>query len=144
MKMYKYVVAFVLGLNGALLVAVGLRMITTVETRVLQFGLDASQSEGLTPIMFALGVSDAVVSIFSFVAMVLVFKGHSAGRIFSLVVGVHLLLTGVIIYVLTSGLFGLYFIASRGLVILLLTWPLQREKGSESGASDLDGLGDEH
>ena len=127
MQVYRYIVACLLGLNGALLVAVGVRMITTVDARISQLGLNASQSESLAPTMYALGVSDAVTSIFSFVAMVLVLKGHSAGTIFSFVVGAHLLVTGVAIYAVTGALFGLLFIASRGVVIVALTWPLRRD-----------------
>jgi hypothetical protein len=133
MKIYRYIVAFVLGLNGAMLVAIGIRMILTVDERISQFGLDVSQSVNLAPIMHALGVSDAVVSIFSFLAMILVLKGHAAGRILSFVVGAHLLITGVAIYLLTSGLFGLFFIASRGVVIVVLSWLLQTDKSTRPG-----------
>ena len=133
MKIYRYIVAFVLGLNGAMLVAIGIRMITTVDERISQFGLNVSQSTNLAPTMHALGVSDAVVSIFSFVAMILVLKGHAAGRGLSFVVGAHQLITGVAIYLLTSGLFGLFFITSRGVVIIALTWPLRTDESMRPG-----------
>ena len=65
--------------------------------------------------------------------MILVLKGHAAGRILSFVVGAHLLITGVAIYLLTSGLFGLFFIASRGVVIVVLSWLLQTDKSTRPG-----------
>ena len=119
--MYKNIMAGILGLNGLLLVAIGVGMITTVSSRITQLGLADSQAQGLSVSLYALGVSDSVLSIFSFAAMVLIYKGIPAGRVLAYVVGANLILAGAGIFILTKALFGLYFIALRGVIIIALT-----------------------
>ena len=119
--MYKNIMAGILGLNGLLLVAIGVGMITTVSSRITQLGLADSQAQGLSVSLYALGVSDSVLSIFSFAAMVLIYKGIPAGKVLAYVVGANLILAGAGIFILTKALFGLYFIALRGVIIIALT-----------------------
>lgn len=125
-KIYKNFVGFVLGLNGVLLLLIGARMIRTAASRVGQFSLDNSGIAEVLPIFQILGVSDAALSLFSFVAMVMVFRLQESARIFGYVVGAHLIVSGTAIYMVTDQLFGLTFILPRGLIICGLIWGLAR------------------
>ena len=123
--MYKNVVATVLGLNGVLLILIGIRIVTSAEAQFDLLGLDASQIDSLTPTVYVLGLSDAVSSIFSLTAMVLIFRDSAAGKTLAYLVGANLLLVGIGLSVLTGAMFGIYFIAPRGAIIVILAWRLR-------------------
>ncbi len=123
--MYKNIVAAVLGINGLLLLVIGGGMIARVSTQLAGLGLGSVDAEAVSVTYYALGASDAGLSLFSLVAAVFVFKGSNAGRVLAIVVGANLILVGVGIFSLTGAMFGLYFIGLRGLIIVALAWMLK-------------------
>jgi hypothetical protein len=126
---YKNIVAVVLGLNGLLLAAVGFLIIVSAQSQLAELNLEASQIERIAPTFYGLGISDAFASVFSFASMVLIFRERPAGRTLALLVGANHVLIGIGFYLLISALFPLYFIASRGLIIVVLAWNLASRNG---------------
>ena len=124
--MYRKFVAVVLGLNGLILVLIGYMILTTAETQLAALDLETSQIQQILPNYFGLGLSDALSSVFSFAAMVLVYRANPSGRTLSLLIGIYLALVGLGLYLLSGALFGLYFISARGLIIMGLAWKLSR------------------
>ncbi|MCZ6854871.1 MAG: hypothetical protein O7G86_13230 [Gammaproteobacteria bacterium] len=125
--MYRKFVAIVLGLNGLILVLIGYMILATAETQLAALDLEASQIQQVVPTYYGLGLSDALSSLFSFAAMVLVYRENPSGRTLSLIIGIYLALVGLGLYLLSGALFGLYFISARGLIIAGLAWKLSRE-----------------
>ncbi len=130
--MYRKFVAVVLGLNGLILVLIGYMILTTAETQLAALDLETSQIQQILPNYFGLGLSDALSSVFSFAAMVLVYRANPFGRTLSLLIGIYLALVGLGLYLLSGALFGLYFISARGLIIMGLAWKLSRGHESNS------------
>lgn len=93
--MYKNVVATILGLNGVLLLVIGSAIVMNVQNRLDQLGVDASAADGLEISLYALGASDAGLSLFSFLAAYLIARRRAAGKTLALVVGANLVLVGV-------------------------------------------------
>jgi cellulose synthase/poly-beta-1,6-N-acetylglucosamine synthase-like glycosyltransferase len=118
-----------LGLNGLLLAAVGFLIIVSAQSQLAELNLEASQIERIAPTFYGLGISDAFASVFSFASMVLIFRERPAGRTLALLVGANHVLIGIGFYLLISALFPLYFIASRGLIIVVLAWNLASRNG---------------
>jgi len=106
------------------MLAVGLLMVYSTDARLAEYSLNASQIEQIAPTFFGLGVSDGLGSLFSFVAMVLVYRGSPNGRILALTVGAYHVLAGLSLFVLTAGDFALYFVIPRGVIIMVAGWGL--------------------
>lgn len=133
---YRKFVAVVLGLNGLILVLIGYMILTTAETQLAALDLETSQIQQILPNYFGLGLSDALSSVFSFAAMVLVYRANPSGRTLSLLIGIYLALVGLGLYLLSGALFGLYFISARGLIIMGLAWKLSRGDTSVTAMAD--------
>ena len=134
--MYRKFVAVVLGLNGLILVLIGYMILTTAESQLAALDLETSQIRQILPNYFGLGLSDALSSVFSFAAMVLVYRANPSGRTLSLLIGIYLALVGLGLYLLSGALFGLYFISARGLIIMGLAWKLSRGDTSVTATAD--------
>lgn len=134
--MYRKFVAVVLGLNGLILVLIGYMILTTAESQLAALDLETSQIRQILPNYFGLGLSDALSSVFSFAAMVLVYRANPSGRTLSLLIGIYLALVGLGLYLLSGALFGLYFISARGLIIMGLAWKLSRSDTSATATAD--------
>ena len=126
--MFRKIVALVLGINGILMLLISGAMIARISSRISQLGLEASAAESLATPLNSLAASDAGMSLFSFVAMYLVYKGSEVGKILGLLVSVNLVIVGIGIFALTNALFGLYFIAARGLLVGILLFFLEPTK----------------
>lgn len=127
--MHRSLAVAVLGANGLILLAVGVLILATARSQLVELGLEADQIARAAPTFYGLGLADAASSLFSLLAMVLVHRQHPAGRTLALVVAANQLVIGVGLYLLTALPLALYFIALRGLVIGAVAWPL-------SGRSD--------
>ncbi len=123
--MYRKIVALVLGLNGLLLLAIGSAMIAKAPSTLAELSLKGPEAESLAVTLYALGMSDVGLSVFSLAAAYFIIIGRNAGRTLALIVGVDLIIVGAGIFLLTSALFGLLFIALRGAVIMALAWWLK-------------------
>jgi len=122
---YKNIVAVVLGLNGLLLAAVGFLIVLSTQSQLAELGLEPAQMERIAPTFYGLGISDAFASLFSLAAMVLIFREQPSGKTVALLVGANHILIGVGFYLLIAAWFPLYFIASRGVIIVVLAWNLR-------------------
>ena len=124
--MYRTIVALVLGINGVLMLLIGGAMIARTTSRISQLGIEASKAKTIAISLNSLAVSDAAMSLFSFVAMYFIYKNSEVGKVLGLLVSINLIFVGVGIFVLTSALFGLYFLAARGLFIGMLLFFLKK------------------
>ena len=124
--MYKNIVAAVLGANGLILAAIGVLIASTAESQLTDLGLEAEQISRVVPTFYGLGVADASSSLFSFFAMVLVYRRHPLGRSLALVVAATQLAVGIGLYLLAGVPIALYFIALRGAIVGVLAWRLPR------------------
>jgi len=131
--MYRKFVAIVLGLNGVILMLVGFMILRTAESQLLALELEVIQIQQIVPTYIGLGLSDFLSSLFSFAAMVLIYRGNPSGRTLSLLIGVYLGLVGFGLYLLSGALFGLYFISARGLIITVLAWKLNSDNTGVAG-----------
>ena len=128
--MHKNLLAALLGLNGLTLLVIGLLIALSTRSQLGDLELGATQVEQIAPTFYGLGLADASSSLFSFLAMVLVYRKQPSGRALALVVAANQLIVGVGLYVFTSVLAGLLFIAARGAVIGALAWTLPDEGAS--------------
>ena len=122
--MYKNLVAAVVGFNGLILIAIGCLMILSAQSQFIDLELDPVQIERIAPTLYGLGLADATSSLFSLLAMVLVYRQSPYGRTLALVVAANQLVVGVGLYLLTGISLALYFIAMRGAIIAALAWRL--------------------
>ena len=122
--MHRNVVVAVLGTNGLILLAIGVLIASSGHSQLVEFGLTADQVGQVLPTFYGLGLADASSSLFSLLAMVLVYQQRPAGRTLALVVGANQLAVGVSLFLLTAFPPALYFIALRGVIIAGLAWAL--------------------
>jgi len=122
--MQEKLVSAVLGANGLILLTVGVLVAATARSQLDGFGLAADQTGRVVPTFYGLGLADASSSLFSWFAMVLVYRQHPLGKVLALTVAANQLIVGVGLYLLTSAPLALYFIALRGVIIGTLAWRL--------------------
>ncbi len=125
--MRKNLAAGVLGANGLILLVVGVAIASSARSQLLGFGLGPDQVPQVVPTFYGLGLADASSSLFSLLAMMLVFQGRPSGRTLALVVAANQLIVGIGLFALASFPPALFFIALRGVVIAALAWPLPRQ-----------------
>ena len=121
---YRNSVAALVGANGLLLFTIGVLATRFAEARLAALQLGPEQAERVAGTFYALGLSDALLSLFSFTAMIWIHRGAAAGRTLALIIGAQQILLGTGLALLSGSPFGLWFIASRGLAIAALAWLL--------------------
>jgi hypothetical protein len=128
----KNLLAGVLGVNGLILLAVGVSILSSARSQLIGFGLGPDQISKVVPTFYGLGLADASSSLFSLLAMLLVYRESSSGRTLALVVAAYQLIVGVGLFVVASFPPALFFIATRGVIIGALAWPRPRRSTDAS------------
>jgi hypothetical protein len=133
--MRKNLVAVVLGANGMILLVVGILIASSARPQLLGFGLGADQISRVVPTFYGLGLADAASSLFSFLAMVLVYQERPVGRALALAVAANQLVVGIGLFALAAFPPALFFIALRGVIIAALAWRLPSRVPGESSST---------
>jgi hypothetical protein len=130
--MHRKLVAAVLGANALILLAVGTFIASSADSQLGESGLAADQISRVAPTFYGLGLADAASSLFSLLAMVLVYRQRPLGRTVALVVAANQIIVGFGLFVLAAFPPALYFIALRGVLIAAIAWPLARQSAGVS------------
>jgi CHASE2 domain-containing sensor protein len=128
--MYRKLLAGVLGLNGLVLLGIGVGIAASARSQLGELALEPSQIARIIPTFYGLGLADASSSLFSLLALWLVIRRRPAGRILAFVVAANQLVVGVGLYLLAGFVPALPLIAGRGVIIGALAWRLPAREGA--------------